>query len=64
MKELDDEKHGDPGELKSCPYGEDDSVGVFVEDLAEIVGEDITFDVLRFVEPLKVCICQLCILRL
>ena len=41
LEELHAEEHRYPGQLEGCPYGEDDGDGVFVENLAELFGEDV-----------------------
>jgi hypothetical protein len=59
LEELDAKEHRDPCELESGPDGEDDGEGVFVEDLAEVVGENGALDVFRCVAVLEVWCCQL-----
>lgn len=54
LEELDAEEHGDPCELEGGPDGEDDGEGVFVEDLAEVVGYDGACDVFGCVAVLEV----------
>jgi len=42
LDELDEEKHRDPGELDGGPDGEEEGVGVGIDDAAEEGGEEIT----------------------
>jgi hypothetical protein len=46
LEELHTQKHGDPCELESCPDGEDDGEGVFEEHFAEVIRENVAFNVL------------------
>lgn len=43
LDELDEEEHGDPGELERGPDGEEEAVGIGVDDAAEGGGEDVAF---------------------
>jgi len=54
LEELDAEEHCDPCELECSPDGEDDCEGVFVEDFAELFGDDGAFDVFGCVAVLNV----------
>lgn len=46
LEKLHTKQHRNPGKLGGCPNREDNSEAVFVEDFAEIIGEDVAFDVL------------------
>ena len=54
LKELDEEKHGHPCELKGGPDGEDNGIRIFVEFFTKLVGENDAGDTFRLADLFKV----------